>query len=60
MRFRPKLAFSGVSDFAKLLAYQKWRCFARGMVEYYPRVRKKSPGLQAEKARRLVGLKLQR
>ena len=57
MRFRPKFAFSGVSDFAKLLAYQKWRCFARRMVEYYPRVRKKSRRLadQLERAVESIG-----
>jgi four helix bundle protein len=46
-----------VSDFEKLLAYQKWRRLARRLVEYYPRIRKKSRRLadQLERAVESIG-----
>jgi four helix bundle protein len=49
--------FFCVSDFQKLVVYQKWRRFARRMVEYYPRVRKKSRRLadQLERAVESIG-----
>ena len=46
-----------MSDFEKLIAYRKWRAFARRMVAYYPRVRKKSRRLadQLERAVESIG-----
>jgi four helix bundle protein len=46
-----------VSNFEKLVAYQKWRRFARRMVEHYPRIRKKSRRLadQLERAVESIG-----
>src|SRR3954469_22559994 len=46
-----------MSNFEKLVAYQKWRTFARRMVGYYPRIRKKSRRLadQLERAIESIG-----
>ena len=46
-----------MSNFENLVAYQKWRSFARRMVDYYPRIRKKSRRLadQLERAVESIG-----
>jgi four helix bundle protein len=46
-----------MSNFERLLVYQKWRAFAQRMVEYYPRIRKTNRRLadQLERAVESIG-----